>query len=269
MGLTAPYHREACARTAVAQELADALATPQRSWDQVLARLAHRPACQRRVTLPRIGRPTAAALLTALGDIGASTTGTQLVTLAGRESWLDASGASLRQLPTIAPVGRASLRYWLSHDAKRLVAPAPHFRGSSQRRQPPSPGTGAGQRALVAVADTVMRMLSRLLTAKEASTPQKDQRIAPSYAAQRHAAAPSPHRSRADVGGEGHPGAPVVPVERGKTRAFVPVPHHAWTPGQSTAGPRDWENPHRTDEERSGVRESEVSPRTCLVLLCR
>ena len=138
--------------------------------------------------LPRIGQPTAAAILTAIGDIRAYTNGKQLVKLAGLDIRLFESGSSIRKLPKISHVGSAYLRHWLYHYAKRLVAHEPHFRAYHQRRKQQSPCKGAGQRALVAVADKVIRMIYRILTDKEAYTPQKDQIIAQYYAAQRQAA---------------------------------------------------------------------------------
>ena len=164
--------------TALAHELADAWAQHPMSLAKGLELLAHRPDFQLLLTLPRSGRPTAAAILTAIGDSGTYTNGQPLVKLAGLDSRLFARGSSLRHLPQLSHAGSASLRYWLSHSAKRLVAHAPHCRAYSQRRKQQSPGKGAGQRALVAVADTVLRMIYRILTAKEAYTPQKDQMIA-------------------------------------------------------------------------------------------
>jgi transposase len=188
IGLTDPYHLEAFEITALAQDLADALAKHQMYLEKVLELLAHRPDFQLLVTLPRIGRPTAAAILTAIGDISAYTNGKQLVKLAGLDIGLYESGSSIRKLPKISHVGSAYLRYWLYHYAKRLVAHEPHFSAYHQRRKQLSPGKGAGQRALVAVSDKVIRMIYRILTAKEAYTPKKDQMIAQYYAAQRKAA---------------------------------------------------------------------------------
>ena len=188
IGLTDPYRLHEFEITALAHALADALAKHQMYLDKVLELLAHRPDFQLLVTLPRIGQPTAAAILTAIGDIGAYTNGKQLVKLAGLDIRLFESGSSIRKLPKISHVGSAYLRHWLYHYAKRLVAHEPHFRAYHQRRKQQSPGQGAGQRALVAVADKVIRMIYRILTDKEAYTPQKDQMIAQYYAAQRQAA---------------------------------------------------------------------------------
>jgi transposase len=188
IGLTDPYCLDEFEIKALAHDLADALAKHQMYLDKVLELLAHRPDFQLLVTLPRIGQPTAAAILTAIGNISAYTNGKQLVKLAGLEVRLFESGSSIRKLPKISHVGSAYLRYWLYHYAKRLVAHEPHFRAYYQRRKQQSPGKGAGQRALVAVADKVIRMIYRILTAKEVYTPQKDQMIAQYYAAQHKAA---------------------------------------------------------------------------------
>lgn len=188
IGLTDPYRITECESKALAHDLAAALAKHQMYLDKVLALLAHRPDFQLLVTLPRIGQPTAAAILTAIGDSSAYTNGKPLVTLAGLAIRLFASGSSIRKLPKISHVGSAYLRYWLSHSAKRLVAHEPHFRAYHQRRKQQSPGKGAGPRALGAVSDKVIRMIYRILTDKEVYTPQKDQMIAQYYAAQRKAA---------------------------------------------------------------------------------
>jgi transposase len=139
--------------------LADALAKQQLWLDHALALLEPRPDCQLLMQLPRIGAPTAAAILTALGDIRQYTNGTQLVKLAGLDVRLFESGSSIRKLPKISHVGSAYLRPWLYHDARRRVAHDPHFRAYDQRRKQQSPGKGAGQRALVAVCDTIIRMI--------------------------------------------------------------------------------------------------------------
>jgi transposase len=101
IGLTDPYHLDEFEITALAHDLADALAKHQMYLEKVLELLAHHPDFQLLVTLPRIGRPTAAAILTAIGDIGAYTNGKQLVKLAGLDICLYES----------APVSGNSQRY--------------------------------------------------------------------------------------------------------------------------------------------------------------
>lgn len=70
----------------------------------------------------------------------------------------------------------------------RLVAHDPHCKAYYQRRKRQSPGKGAGQRALVAVCDKTLRMISRILTDQAPYNPKKDQSLAEYYAAQRKAA---------------------------------------------------------------------------------
>jgi hypothetical protein len=67
----------------LADDVVDALTTPPLWLDKALARLAQRADSPRRLPLPRIGTPTAAAILTAIGAMHQDTNGTQLVTLAG------------------------------------------------------------------------------------------------------------------------------------------------------------------------------------------
>jgi transposase IS116/IS110/IS902 family protein len=145
-----------------------------------------------------------------MGDISQSPNGTQLVTLAGLDIRLCASGASIRTLPQISHMGSASLRDWLYHDALRLVAHAPHCKAYYACRQYHSPGKGAGQRALRAVCDKTLRMISRLLTEQTISNPQKAQTIAAYYAAPRKAAETC--RSASEGGrGAGNPCGAFVP----------------------------------------------------------
>ena len=126
IGLSDPYGSEEFALTALAHDVADALATHQLWLAQASALLAPRTDCQGLLPLPRIGPPTAAAILPAMGALSPDTNGTQRVTLAGLDIRVFASGSRLRKRPKIAHGGRAYLSYWLSHDALRLVAQEPH-----------------------------------------------------------------------------------------------------------------------------------------------
>jgi transposase len=188
IGLTDPYRIDEFEIPALAHDLADTLAKQQLWLDHAIALLEPRPDFQLLRQLPRIGAPTAAAILTAIGDIRQYTNGKQLVKLAGLDVRLFESGSSIRKLPKISHVGSASLRHWLYHYALRLVAHDPHFRAYYQRRKQQSPGKGAGQRALMAVCDKTIRMISRILTDHAPYNPQKDKSIAEYYAAQRQAA---------------------------------------------------------------------------------
>jgi transposase len=188
IGLTDPYRIDAFEIKVLAHDLADALAK-QRLWlDKAIELLEGRPDFQVLMRLPRIGKPTAAAILTAIGDVREYTNGKQLVKLAGLDIRLFESGSSISKLPKISHVGSAYLRYWLYHYALRLIAHEPHFTAYYQRRKQQAPGKGAGQRALIAVCDKTIRMIYRILIDRAPYTPKKDQRIAAYYAAQRPAA---------------------------------------------------------------------------------
>jgi transposase len=113
IGLTAPYHVDAFEIPALAHDLADALAKQQLWLDHAIALLAPRLDFHLLRPLPRIGTPTAAAILTAIGDIREYANGKQRVTLAGLDVRLFESGSSIRKLPKISHVGSASLRHWL------------------------------------------------------------------------------------------------------------------------------------------------------------
>jgi transposase len=188
IGLTDPHRIDEVEITALTHDLADAL-TKQQLWlDHAIALLEPGPDFQLLMQLPRIGAPTAAAILTAIGDIRQYTNGKQLVKLAGLDIRLFESGSSIRKLPKISRVGNAYLRHWLYHYALRLVAHEPHFKAYYARRKQQSPGKGAGQRALMAVCDKTLRMIYRILTDHAPYDPKKDQSIAEYYAAQRQAA---------------------------------------------------------------------------------
>ena len=188
IGLIDPYRLDEFEITALAHDLADALAKKQLWLDHAIALLEPHPDFQLLLQLPRIGAPTAAAILTAIGDIRQYAHGKQLVKLAGLDVRLFESGSSIRKLPQISHVGSAYLRHWLYHYALRLVAHDPHFRAYYQRRKQQSPGKGAGQRALMAVCDKTIRMIYRILTDNTPYEPKKDKIIAEDYAAQRKAA---------------------------------------------------------------------------------
>jgi transposase len=188
IGLKDPYCINEFEIQALAQDLADALAKQQLWLDQAIALLAPRRDFQQLLQLPRIGKPTAAAILTAIGDVRKYSNGKQLVKLAGLDVRRFESGTSIHKLPQISHVGSAYLRYWLYHYALRLVAHEPHFKNYYQRRKHQSPGKGAGQRALLAVCDKTIRMIYRILTDHAPYDPKKDQSIAEYYAAQRQAA---------------------------------------------------------------------------------
>jgi transposase len=188
IGLQDAYRIDEFEIKTLADDWVDTLTTQQLWLDKAIELLKHRADYQLLLQLPRIGKPTAAAILTAIGDIHEYHNGKQLVKLAGLDIRLFESGSSIRKLPKISHVGSAYLRYWLYHYALRLIAHEPHFAAYYQRRKHQSPGKGAGQRALIAVCDKTIRMVYRILIDRAPYAPKKDQRIAAYYAAQRPAA---------------------------------------------------------------------------------
>ena len=188
IGLQDPAHLDEFEITTLAGDLVDALAKEQLWLDKAIELLTHRADYQLLLQLPRIGKPTAVAILTAIGDIHTYQNGKQLVKLAGLDPRLFESGSSIIKLPKISHVGNAYLRYWLYHYAMRLIAHEPPFQAFYQRRKQQSPGKGSGQRALIAVCDKTIRMIYRILRDHAPYNPKKDKSIAEYYAAQRKVA---------------------------------------------------------------------------------
>lgn len=188
IGLQAPSRLDEFEITTLAGALVDALTKAQLWLDKAIALLAHRADYQLLLQLPRIGKPTAAAMLTAIGDIHTYQNGKQLVKLAGIDPRLFESGSRIRKLPRISHVGSAYLSYWLYHYAMRLIAHEPPFQAYYQRRKHQSPGKGSGQRALIAGCDKTIRMIYRILIDHAPYNPKKDKSIAEYYAAQRKVA---------------------------------------------------------------------------------
>ena len=188
--------------------------------DKAIELLAHRADYQLLVQLPRIGKPTAAAILTAIGDIHAYHNGKQLVKLAGLDIRLFESGSSIRKLPKISHVGSAYLRYWLYHYALRLVAHEPHFQSlllsdASTNLLGKAQDNGLSSRSVT----KLIRMIYRILTDHVPYIPQKDQSIAAYYAAQQHAASHMTQSARKGVSGEGKPGQAFGPPRGGENQS--------------------------------------------------
>ena len=188
IGLIDPQRIDALEIKALAQDLADAVEKSHFWLDQAVGLIESREDFALLMTMPRIGKPTATALLTAIGHIDEFTCGKQLVKLAGLDIREYESGTSIKKRPRVTHVGSGYLRHWLYHYALRMVAYEPHFQKLFARRKKKSPGKGAGQRALVAVSDKILRIVYRMLRGKVPYAPATDRRIAAYYKEQRKAA---------------------------------------------------------------------------------
>lgn len=165
----------------MANDLADALAKSQLWLDKAIELVCDRDDFELLLSLPRIGKPTATAILTAVGNIDEFSYCKQLVKLAGLDIRLYQSGSSIKKRPRITHIGSGYLRHWVYHYALRLISFEPHFQNLFQRRKNSSPGKGSGQRALVAISDKVLRIIYRMLKDQEKYTPAKDKIVAAYY----------------------------------------------------------------------------------------
>jgi transposase len=188
IGLKDPHRMDAFEIKALAADLADAVEKTQIWLDKAIALVEHRDDLQLLLTMPRIGKPTATAILTAIGHIDEFSCGKQLVKLAGLDIRLHESGTSIKKRPRVTHIGSAFLRHWLYHYGLRLVAHEPHFQKLYRRRKKSSPGKGSGQRGLVSVSDKVLRIIYRMLTEKRRYTPSNDRLVAAYYKQQKKAA---------------------------------------------------------------------------------
>lgn len=163
------------------KDLADTVAKSQLWLEKAIELVKDRDDFNRLLSLPRIGKPTATAILTAVGNINEFTCGKQLVKLAGLDIRLYQSGTSIKKRPRVTHIGSGFLRHWLYHYSLRLITFDPHFQSLFERRKKSSPGKGSGQRALVAISDKVLRIVYRMLKEHEKYTPEKDKTIAAYY----------------------------------------------------------------------------------------
>ena len=183
------YQRDDFEIKTMAKDLEDAIAKAQLWLDKAVELVQDRDDFQLLLSLPRIGKPTATAILTAIGNIDEFSCGKQLVKLAGLDIRLYQSGTSIKKRPRITRIGSGFLRHWLYHYSLRLVAYEPHFQKRFQRRKKSSPGKGSGQRALVAVSAKVIRIIYRMLKDRVKYTPEKDKILAAQYQRTRKLAA--------------------------------------------------------------------------------
>jgi transposase len=181
IGIKDPHRIDEFELKTMAQDLADAVAKKQLWIDKAVELLECRDDFQILLSMPRIGKPTAAALLTAIGDIDEYCCGKQIVKLAGLDIRLYESGTSIKKRPRVTHIGSGFLRHWSYHYALRLVAHDPHFQSLFERRKKSSPGKGAGQRALVAISDKILRIVYRMLKEQEPYSPAKDNVVAAVY----------------------------------------------------------------------------------------
>jgi transposase len=111
IGLKDPYRIDEFEIKTLAHDLEDALAKQQIWLNTAIELLEHRADFRLLLQLPRIGMPTAAAILTAIGGITEYSNGKQLVKLAGLDIDLFENGSTIRRRPTISHVGSAYLRH--------------------------------------------------------------------------------------------------------------------------------------------------------------
>ena len=188
IGLKDPHRIYEFEIKALAQDLADAVEKSKMWLQKAIELLEPRADYQLLLSLPRIGKPTAAAILTAVGDVQEFCCGKQLVKLAGLDIRLFESGSTIRRRPRISHVGSAFLRHWLYHYALRLVAHEPAFQALYQRRKQNSPGKGAARRALMAVSDKAIRIIYRMLKDNVPYLPKMDCLYANQYGTMKKAA---------------------------------------------------------------------------------
>lgn len=172
----------------LAEDLADAVSKSEMWKNKAIKLIEHRNDFRLLMQMPRIGKPTACAILTAVGDISEFSYGKQLVKLAGLDIRKFESGSTIHKRPRITHIGSGFLRHWLYHYAMRLVAYDPHFKALFLRRKQNSPGKGAGQRALVSVSDKIIRIVYRILKDNAKYSSNKDRLIAKQYSTLKKAA---------------------------------------------------------------------------------
>ena len=188
IGLKDPFRCDEFEIKALAADLGEAVAKQQMYLDKATELLKDREDFQALLELPRIGKATATAILTAIGNITEYRNGKQLVKLAGLDIRQYESGSSIRKRPRISHIGSAYLRHWLYHFALRLVAHDEHFKAYFERCKKRSPGKGEGMRAMMAVCDKSLRIIFRILKYQEKYQPEKDKINAEYYREQQKAA---------------------------------------------------------------------------------
>jgi len=181
VGLKDPHRIDAFEIKTLAGDLADALGKQQIWCEKAIELLENRADFKLLLTMPRIGKATAAAILTAIGKISEYKNGKQLVKLAGLDIRYFESGSSIRRRPRISHVGSAYLRHWVFHFSLRLIAHVPEFKTVFQQYKKKSPGKGAGLRGMMVVCDKVLRIIYAMLSKNEVYEQKTDKHTAAFY----------------------------------------------------------------------------------------
>ncbi len=171
-----------------AGEFRHALEVQERWFGRAEELLAPRPDYQLVRTIPGIGRKLSVGLLACIGRPEDFRYGKQWVKLAGLDLRLFRSGESTHKVPRISRHGQGLLRVWLYYGALNVIKYAGPFRDLYERRQESSPGRGAKPRALMAVADKLVRVIFAMLRDQRPYDARQDQHTAERYAAPRRAA---------------------------------------------------------------------------------
>ena len=164
----------------LAAEFRRALAAKEHWFEQAQALLSSRRDYEIVRSVPGIGPKLAVHLLSSIGRVENFRTGKQWVKLAGLDLRHHQSGQSARA-PRISRKGDAGLRASLYYAALNSVKTEGPFRDLYLRRQQASPGRGSKPRALVAVADKLLRVLFAMLRDQKEYNPGHDSEVATAY----------------------------------------------------------------------------------------
>ncbi len=166
-----------------AGEFRHALEVQERWFEMAEDLLEARPDHQLVRTIPGIGRKIAVGLLACIGQAADFRCGKQWVKLAGLDIRFFRSGESTRRRPRISRQGQGLLRVWLYYGALNVIKYKGPFRDLYKRRLQSSPGRGAKARALMAVADKLVRVVFAMERDQQPYDSFQDQRTAKRYAA--------------------------------------------------------------------------------------
>jgi len=164
-----------------AEDLADAVAKSKAWKDKAISLLEGRADFKHLLQLPRMGKATVTAVLTATGGADEFSHGKQFVKLAGIDVREFQSGSSVHGRAHISRAGSAYLRHWMYFYSVQLVGHDAYFKAYFERKKKASPGPGSGKRALVAVADKMLRIIYRMLVTREDYSPDVHQRLEERY----------------------------------------------------------------------------------------